>query len=155
MPALDSTLHDVNSGSQVLESRFHLHIFQITKELFSRDSRPGFWIPKSRIPDSSSKHFLDSGFHKQKFPGFKVPGLPYYMGRSPKHLARQFKQKSLSQPPTITCQCPICLHILNNYCVFRAMFSFYVYSKYPENFELAFKYYCKQFWHLVMYQDSR
>ena len=29
-----------------------------------------FQIPKPRILDSTSKTFLESGFHKQKFPGF-------------------------------------------------------------------------------------
>ena len=26
-----------------------------------------------RIPDSTSKNFPDSGFHEQKFPGFRIP----------------------------------------------------------------------------------
>ena len=32
-----------------------------------------FRFPKPRIPDSTNKNFLDSGFHKQNFLGFRNP----------------------------------------------------------------------------------
>ena len=40
-----------------------------------RIPRAVFGIQKPRIPDSTSKILLDSGFHKQKFPGFRNPGF--------------------------------------------------------------------------------
>ena len=37
----------------------------------------GFWIPQvkfsRRIQDSTNNNFQDSGFHKQKFPGYRNP----------------------------------------------------------------------------------
>ena len=50
-------------------------------ELGSSFQSPGFWIPEakiSRIPDSKSKNFLDSGFYKQKFSGFGIPQAEIY-----------------------------------------------------------------------------
>ena len=45
-------------------------------ELHSGFQRPGSQIPQAkiaRIRDSTSKNFLDLGFHRQKFPGFGIP----------------------------------------------------------------------------------
>ena len=62
---LDSGFHTVDSSlcQWNLDSGFHLLVgFRI----------PGavFWIPNSRIPHSTSKISPNSGFQKQKFPGF-------------------------------------------------------------------------------------
>ena len=62
---LDSGFHTVNSSlcQWNLDSGFHLFVgFQIPWAVF--------WIPKSRIPHSTSKILLNSGFQKQKFPRF-------------------------------------------------------------------------------------
>ena len=45
-------------------------------ELHSGFQRPGFQIPQAkiaRIRYSTGKHFLNSGFHRQKFPRFGIP----------------------------------------------------------------------------------
>ena len=56
----------MDSGFQVQESRsFSVELgFQLLV---------GFRIPRPRIPDSTGKHFQDSGFHMQKFPRFRIP----------------------------------------------------------------------------------
>ena len=63
---LDSGLHAMDSGFQVLDSRsFSVELgFQLLV---------GFRIPRPRISDSKGKHFQDSGFHIQKFPRFRIP----------------------------------------------------------------------------------
>ena len=63
--SVDSGFHDVDSGSQVLDSRFHRSGLQISKDLFSG------------IPDSPIQSFLDAGVHMQKCYGFRIPGWPY------------------------------------------------------------------------------
>ena len=53
----------VDSGFQVLDFRFQSLVgFRIPGAVFR--------IPKPRIPNSTSKNFMDSGYHKQVFPGF-------------------------------------------------------------------------------------
>ena len=101
-------IHDVNSGSQVLDSRFHLSGFRISKGLFSWIPDPwcelrilgtGFKIPPQWIPDSmmwtpeprywiQDSTLVDSGFQKVCFPGFRnpIPGL-----RIPKNRILDFR----------------------------------------------------------------
>ena len=55
----------MDSGFRVLDSR-----------KWKLDSR-SFWIPKPRVPDSTCKNFLDSGFHKQTSPRFSTCGEDY------------------------------------------------------------------------------
>ena len=57
---LDSGLHVVDSGFLVPNSD-------------SLSVVLGFRIPKPLIPDSTSKHFPYSEFHKQKFSRFRIP----------------------------------------------------------------------------------
>ena len=61
---LDSSQWDLDSGFQSLVG------FPILKAVFR--------IPKPRIPDSTSKNFPDSGFHKQNFrdSGFHKQNFP-------------------------------------------------------------------------------
>ena len=61
--SLVSGFHVVDSGFQVLDFRFQSLVgFRIPGAVFR--------IPKPRIPNSTSKNFMDSGYHKQVFPGF-------------------------------------------------------------------------------------
>ena len=61
--SLVSGFHVVDSGFQVLDFRFQSLVgFRIPGVVFR--------IPKPRIPNSTSKNFMDSGYHKQVFPGF-------------------------------------------------------------------------------------
>ena len=59
------------SGTRILDSKCDLVRFQVL-ELYS-----GFWNPEFRIPQAK---FPDSGFHKQKFPGFQKPDSPFTWG---------------------------------------------------------------------------
>ena len=54
------------TGSQKVGIRFQIPILTV-----------GFWIPKPRVPDSTCKNFLDSGFHKQTSPRFSTCGEDY------------------------------------------------------------------------------
>ena len=54
------------TGFQKVGIRFQIPILTV-----------GFWIPKPRVPDSTSKNFLDSGFHKQTSPRFSTCGEDY------------------------------------------------------------------------------
>ena len=65
MPALDSGFHDVDSGSRVLDSRFHLSGFRIPKGLIFRIPDSKTWILDSKVQD-----FV---FHKQKCSRFRIP----------------------------------------------------------------------------------
>ena len=46
-------------------------------EVYPGFQSQGFWIPQvkfsRRIQDSTNNNFQDSGFHKQKFPGYRNP----------------------------------------------------------------------------------
>ena len=46
-------------------------------EVYHGFQSQGFWIPQvkfsRRIQDSTNNNFQDSGFHKQKFPGYRNP----------------------------------------------------------------------------------
>ena len=61
--SLVSGFYVVDSGFQVLDFRFQSLVgFRIPGAVFR--------IPKPRISNSTSKNFMDSGYHKQVFPGF-------------------------------------------------------------------------------------
>ena len=65
---LDSGLHAVRSGFQVLDSS--LCQWNLDSGF---QSLVGFQIPNSRISDSTSKIFPNAGLHEQKCPGFRNP----------------------------------------------------------------------------------
>ena len=61
----DSGFHAVDSGFQLLDSK------SFSVELGFRIPTAIFWVPKSKMLDSTSKNFQDSGFKRQKFSGFR------------------------------------------------------------------------------------
>ena len=65
---LDSGLHAVRSGFQVLDSS--LCQWNLDSGF---QSLVGFQIPNSGISDSTSKIFPNAGLHEQKCPGFRNP----------------------------------------------------------------------------------
>ena len=70
-----NSLWNLDSGFQLLAG------FPIHGAGFHIIQSPGFWMAEakiSRIPDSKSKNFLDSGFYKQKFSGFGIPQAEIY-----------------------------------------------------------------------------
>ena len=87
----------MDSGFQVLDSRFFVSETWIPDsncywdfgilEPFSGFQSPEFRIAQAKlswIQDSRGKNFLDSGFHKYKFPGFrilevKISRIPLYI----------------------------------------------------------------------------
>ena len=93
---LDSGFHDT---MWIPDPRYWIQESTSVDFRFQKVCFPGFWtprpefeIPKSRILDSTNKYFLDSGFHKQIFSGFRIPfknvswilesGLQSYMRRN-------------------------------------------------------------------------
>ena len=60
-----------------LDSGFQLLMGIRFLELYHGFQSQGFWIPQvkfsRRIQDSTNNNFQDSGFHKQKFPGYRNP----------------------------------------------------------------------------------
>ena len=62
----------LDSTPWIKESRHWIPVFVSGTLDSGFKSLEGFWIPKPRIPDSTS-NFPDSGFHQQKFLGFRNP----------------------------------------------------------------------------------
>ena len=71
---LYSGFHTVDSGFQVLDSSICQWNLDSEFQLLVQFQIPWavFRFPKPRIPDSMSKIFLDSRFHKHKFPRFRT-----------------------------------------------------------------------------------
>ena len=74
---LDCGFHPLNPGFKALDSRFQSVVqFRIPWFVLR--------IPKPKIPESTNiSRILDSGFHKQKFPGFQNPRLSWILDSSP------------------------------------------------------------------------
>ena len=64
---LDFGFLDLDSGSKKLDSGFHIPHSTFHKQIFSGFwiPRPRFRIPKSWIPDSTSKYVMDFRFREQ------------------------------------------------------------------------------------------
>ena len=73
---MDSGFQELDSSQWNLDSGFQSLVgFPILKAVFRipKPRTPDSTGKISRIPDSTSKNFPDSGFHEQKFPGFWIP----------------------------------------------------------------------------------
>ena len=96
--ALDYGFHDVHSRSQVLDSSFHLSGLQIPW-CGLQNLGAGFEIPPQWIPDSTRKYFLYFGFQEQLFPGFRDPDYLKHDLCNPKlfdyHLRSHFQNQTL------------------------------------------------------------
>ena len=130
MTVLDYGLLAMDSGIQVLDSNLFLWNldsgFQSLVEFWilgygfqSFSVESGFWIPifsgipdslcciqilKSRIQDSTSKLFLDSGSHKQKFTGFWNPDFLSWCDKASERVLQRARQQGHRHVQSTFCQ---------------------------------------------------